>query len=161
MCFQLQHFWQVYKITYWPTYWSCLRICLLVCDTEMWKKKVNGVCESCICMTSVGSVWNRHVDSLSWPTLGDVLQRSQTHEAKREGWCHSEKTQCANMFTYLSVDWFFEKLINFIVNLFVGFWFTLSLLGKRMGSNVFPKGGMKYKTHTRQDFISLFYFIWL
>lgn len=46
------------------------------------------------------------------------------------------------LFIYWSTYWVFEKLIKFVVDLFVGSCFTRSLLGKRMGSNMnyFPKG---------------------
>lgn len=164
MCFQLQRFWQVSKkITYCSTYWLCLRVCLLVCDTEMWKKKVNGARESLICMTSVGSLWTRHVDSLSWPTLADVLQRRM--KLKERGWCHSENTQCTNMFRCIPFYLFIDLLVEFSKS-----WLTSSSIflldhvlychcwGKEWGQIwiIFPRGGMKYKTHTRQHFISVY-----
>lgn len=95
-------------------------------------------------MTSVGSVWTTHVDSLSWPTLADEIRRM-----KLKGWCQSENKQCTNMFNcnsilfYLFTFWEFKKKwFNLIVDLFLGFCFTPSLLGRRMGSNInyFSKG---------------------
>lgn len=135
----------------------------------MWKKKVNGARESLICMTSVGSLWTRHVDSLSWPTLADVLQRSQTHEAKREGWCHSENTQCTNMFRCIPFYLFIDLLIEFSKSWLISW--SIFLLdpalhyhcwGKEWGQIwiIFPRSGMKYKTHTRQHFISV-YMTWI
>lgn len=124
----------------------------------MWKKKVSGARESLICMTSVGSLWTRHVDSLSWPTLADVLQRRMKLK-ERAGVTqrtHNVRTCfAAFLFIYLLIYLlsFSKSWLIFVVDLFVG-----SCWGKEWGQIwiIFPRGGMKYKTHTRQHFISVY-----
>lgn len=78
---------------------------------------------------------------------------------ERAGVTHKVQT-CLTATAYLFI-YLFESLRkgegSLLVNILVGLWFKSSLL-EEWGQirNIFPRGGMKYKTHAREHFISLF-----